>query len=252
MDPQTPTVLVVEDNVTNQVAIRALLERFGVRADFVASGPQAIAAVEAKRYDLILMDLMMPGMDGFAATRHIRRLEYGTGRHTPIIAVTAVDPQLCREASIVTGMNGLLSKPIDPGAIEEVLRKWTSEPGAARAADKRKAAWILESFLEVTGRLLEELNEAIRAEDLSTATRLAHEVKASSLVASAHAMTELARQLEQAIRDEKWGEVVDDYRELAAAFRRTTEELKTPMRALLEQRIGRFVPRRPLEDKPGQ
>src|SRR5258706_8516232 len=92
-------VLVVEDNATNQLAIGALLERFGVNADFVSDGAQAIVATEAKRYRLVLMDVLMPGMDGCDTTRHIRRLEYGTGRHTPIVAVTAVDASISKPES---------------------------------------------------------------------------------------------------------------------------------------------------------
>jgi CheY-like chemotaxis protein len=247
---QEATVLVVEDNATNQLAIRALLERCGVHADFVASGAQAIAAAEAKPYGLILMDLMMPGMDGFETARRIRRMEYGTGRQTPIVAVTAVDPQVCREASIAAGMNGLISKPIDPEALTELIARWKTGAGTARATDQREAARLLESFLDVTTRLLAELSEAIATGDLSTATYLAHEVKASSLVVSAGEMAELARVLEQTIREERWAKVVDDYRALVAAFKRTTEGLRTPVQAILEQRIGRYVKRVPAPAKP--
>ena len=229
-------VLVVEDNATNQLAIRALLERFGVQADCVANGVQAIAAIQAKRYGLVLMDLMMPGMDGFAATRQIRRLEYGTGRHTPIVAVTAVDPAISRSECIAAGMDGFVAKPIEPESLEEMLKKWLapSTTGALREAGARNAARVLESFLAVTAQLLEDLSAAIESKDLSAATHLAHEVKASSLMVSAGEVAQQARRLEQAIRDEKWGELVDDYRDLVAAFRRTTEALKNPFQVILE------------------
>src|SRR4026209_1345573 len=93
---QEAPLLVVEDNATNQLAIRALLDRFGIRADFVATGGQAVAAARQKSYLLVLMDLMLAGLGGVPATRKIRRAEYGTGHHTPIVAVTAVDPSLSR------------------------------------------------------------------------------------------------------------------------------------------------------------
>jgi CheY-like chemotaxis protein len=117
-------VLVVEDNASNRLALRALLDRFRVHADFVASAAQAIAIVQTRRYGLILMDLMLPGMDGYEASRQIRRLEFGTGRHTPIVAVTAVEPSVSRPACVAAGIDGFISKPIDPEALAEVLRRW--------------------------------------------------------------------------------------------------------------------------------
>ena len=150
-------VLVVEDNATNQLAIRALLDRFGVRADFVASGGQAISAARQKHYLLVLMDLMLPGMDGYAATREIRRAEYGIGRHTPIVAVTAVDPALSRSECIASGMDGFIAKPIDPAELEEVLAKWLP---ARPIRD-----------------LLDDLDSAIRAEDLPKAKHLVRKVE---------------------------------------------------------------------------
>jgi CheY-like chemotaxis protein len=93
-------------------------------ADFVATGAQAIAIVQTKRYGLILMDLMLPGMDGYDASRQIRRIEFGTGRHTPIVAVTAVEPSVSRPACIAAGIDGFISKPIEPDALAEVLQRW--------------------------------------------------------------------------------------------------------------------------------
>lgn len=236
------SILVVEDNATNRLAIRALLDRFGVAADFVSTGAESIAAVRKKSYPLVLMDLMMPGMDGYAATRQIRRLEYGTGRHTPIVAVTAVDPAVSRGECIAAGMDGFLSKPIDPDALAEILRKWDAVSAAERAAAASDVARVVESFLEVTAQLLEDLNEAIQSEDLSAATHLAHEIRASSLAVSASEMVQMARRLEEAIREERWREVIDDYRDLVDAFRRTTEELKAPMQEILQHRAN-AVPR---------
>ncbi len=235
-------VLVVEDNATNQLAIGALLDRFGVKADFVSNGAQAIVATVARRYRLVLMDVMMPGMDGYAATRHIRRLEYGTGRHTPIVAVTAVDTSISKPESIAAGMDGFIGKPIDPDDLSKVLRTWVARPLAA-AEDAGDAGRILDSFLEVTGALLERLSTAIEAEDLAAASHLAHEVKASSLVAHAEEMTERAKRLEQTIREEKWREIMDDYRDLVAAFRRTTEDLKR-VQETLRRKSGHAVERR--------
>jgi len=192
MPGQDSSVLVVEDNSTNQLAVGALLERFGVSADFAASGPKALDAMRAKRYRLVLMDLMMPGMDGYETTRQLRRSEYGSGRHTPIVAVTAVDPVLSRAACVAAGMDGFIAKPIDPEALADVLGHWVKRRAAESANGNGAAgmARILESFLDVTGRLLRDLNSAIEAEDLQAAGYLAHEVRASSLVVHAADMVQ--------------------------------------------------------------
>ena len=117
-------VLVIEDNASNRLALRALLDRFNVPADFAATAAQGIALVQAKRYGLILMDLMLPGMDGYEASRQVRRIEFGTGRHTPIVAVTAVDPSVSRPACVAAGIDGFIFKPIEPDALTDVLRRW--------------------------------------------------------------------------------------------------------------------------------
>jgi signal transduction histidine kinase/ligand-binding sensor domain-containing protein len=105
-------ILVAEDNPVNQVVAARLLERRGHRVTVVANGREAVAAVERERFDLVLMDVQMPEMDGFEATAKIRQAETGTGRHLLIFAMTARamkgDEEYCRMA----GMDGYLSKPI--------------------------------------------------------------------------------------------------------------------------------------------
>ena len=105
-------ILVAEDNPVNQVVAARLLERRGHRVTVAANGREAVAAVERERFDLVLMDVQMPEMDGFEATAEIRQAETGTGRHLPIFAMTARamkgDEERCRMA----GMDGYLPKPI--------------------------------------------------------------------------------------------------------------------------------------------
>jgi signal transduction histidine kinase/ligand-binding sensor domain-containing protein len=105
-------ILVAEDNPVNQIVAVRLLERRGHVVTVAANGREAVAAVERERFDLVLMDVQMPEMDGFEATAMIRQAETGTGRHLPIIAMTARamkgDDERCRLA----GMDGYLPKPI--------------------------------------------------------------------------------------------------------------------------------------------
>jgi CheY-like chemotaxis protein len=113
-----------EDNAVNQkVAIR-LLEKRGHVVDIAHNGLEALALLETSAYDLILMDVQMPGMDGLEATRAIRARETGLPRRTPIVAMTAHAIKGDEERCLAAGMDGYLSKPIQIGRLHEVLEPY--------------------------------------------------------------------------------------------------------------------------------
>jgi CheY-like chemotaxis protein len=130
-------VLVVEDNAVNQLLARKLLERFGFRSDVAADGKEAVEASGRIRYAAILMDCQMPEMDGFEATRAIRRRE-GDRQHTPIIAMTAHAMKGDRELALEAGMDDYVSKPVDADLLRRVLDRWISAgtPAAPRGPDR--------------------------------------------------------------------------------------------------------------------
>ena len=127
------TVLLVEDNEINQEIAKAILEDMGLTVDIANDGREGVAAFEAKKYDLIFMDIRMPVMDGIEATQEIREIErrsvtFGdTPPHTPIIAITANVMQADRDATSAVGMDGHISKPIVLeelcAILEKMLRK---------------------------------------------------------------------------------------------------------------------------------
>jgi PAS domain S-box-containing protein len=127
---QNASVLLVEDNDVNQLVARKILEQFGLNVDRAVNGRQAIAKVLNHRYDLILMDIRMPEMDGLEATRRIRRLSQLDNTQTrylkdvPIIAMTAHAFKSDRQRSLQAGMNDHLSKPIDPESLYRTLADW--------------------------------------------------------------------------------------------------------------------------------
>ena len=115
-------VLLAEDNPVNQRVALRLLQRLGYTADVVANGREAAAAVAHASYDAVLMDCMMPEMDGYAATAAIRRLE-GADRHTPIIALTANVTGGDRAECLAAGMDDYIAKPIDADTLGAVLAR---------------------------------------------------------------------------------------------------------------------------------
>jgi len=118
-------VLVVEDNLANQLVALGILEKLGLRVDAAENGVQALAALAETDCHLVLMDIHMPEMDGYEATRRIRDLRSGArNRDVPIIALTANSLAGDREKCLAAGMNDFLAKPIHPQDLAEMLEKW--------------------------------------------------------------------------------------------------------------------------------
>jgi signal transduction histidine kinase/CheY-like chemotaxis protein len=124
---QWTRVLVVEDNAANsKVAVR-MLERLGYRAEAAGNGAEAVTMLEHMQFDAVLMDCQMPEMDGYEATRLIRRNERA-GRHVPIIAMTAAALSGDRERCLAAGMDDYISKPVKLHVVAAVLERWLAAP----------------------------------------------------------------------------------------------------------------------------
>ena len=119
-------VLVAEDNMVNQKVARRMLEQMGCRVEVVADGFQALEAVRQSPFQMVFMDCQMPGMDGFDATRAIRRFEQEQpdSRRIPIIALTANAMAGDREKCIEAGMDDYVAKPVQRGVLQKALEKW--------------------------------------------------------------------------------------------------------------------------------
>ncbi|MBT8211802.1 MAG: response regulator, partial [Acidimicrobiia bacterium] len=126
-------VLVVDDSAVNQRITFLMLDRLGCRVDTAANGLEAIEAVRAVPYDIVLMDVQMPTMDGLEATRQIRSAER-SGEHIPIVAMTAFAMRGDRERCLEAGMDDYLAKPVSPEDLEVKMTKWAPKPDKSSAA----------------------------------------------------------------------------------------------------------------------
>ena len=199
-------VLIAEDNAVNQKVAARILENFGHNVRIAANGQLALDALRDETFDVVLMDIQMPVMDGFQATSIIRNLERQTRRHLPIVAMTAHAMTGDRERCLAAGMDDYVTKPINSAevaaAMSRVLKKagTTIEMGhpldvAKLSVDAENISFDLESTLEnldgnieflkeiielflcsIPG-LLHSLDSAIRAKDTHAAAKAAHEIK---------------------------------------------------------------------------
>jgi CheY-like chemotaxis protein/HPt (histidine-containing phosphotransfer) domain-containing protein len=229
VDPSS-RILVVEDNMTNQRVALGLLQKLGLKADAVANGVEALNAVATIPYDLVLMDVQMPEMDGLEATRRIRSVQStALNPVLPIIAMTAHALQRDRERCLTAGMNDYVSKPIEPIALAEALERWLpdsstikkisaapkSEPIATQAeegsplvfdkvalmqrlmGDEEMAHLIITCFLEDIPTQLKTLNQYIETNDLKGAVRQAHTIKGASANVGGEALRAAAYEIEK-------------------------------------------------------
>ena len=207
-----PRLLVAEDHPVNQRLVLLQLAKLGYQADLVNDGVAAVAAVRRRDYDVVLMDLQMPELDGLAATRQIRARLGGRGPR--IIALTANALPGDREACLAAGMDDYLSKPLDTAELARALSRC---PGPAPKADQAPTeldptaiadlrelvgddpgalSGIVEEFLSETPALLDALRTAVAGGDAGRAHRVVHTLKSLGATFGAHAMAELCQRAE--------------------------------------------------------
>jgi two-component system, sensor histidine kinase and response regulator len=212
------SVLLAEDNAINrELAVRLLTKR-GHTVTVVENGKQAVAAVEAKSFDVVLMDVQMPEMDGFEATAAIRASEHASGKRTPIIAMTAHAMKGDRERCLASGMDAYISKPIHFDELLDVTES-LSDPGTP-ADSPANAGWELETALARVGgdqvlladlarifcdqcpRLLAVVQGAFDQRNLPDLKRAAHSFRSAISTFAAQEASDAAAKLEGLSRPE--------------------------------------------------
>jgi PAS domain S-box-containing protein len=251
-------ILVAEDNIINQQVTLGLLKKLGLRADAVANGAETLKALASLPYDLVLMDVQMPVLDGIEATRQIRTLQFPIRNpQLPIVAMTAYAMRGDRERCLAAGMNDYIAKPVSLHALADTLSKWLPHLAAVAAGvlaapapavpapplarvfdratflarlldDESLARTILACFLTDLPRQIEALRSAAHAGDAAATASHAHSIKGAAANVSAEALRGVAAAIETAARRGDLTAAPGRISELEAQFERLRETL-TPL-----------------------
>jgi CheY-like chemotaxis protein len=206
-------ILVAEDTPVNQKFILRLLERWGHTAVLVDDGSRAVAEVSRSEFDVVLMDVQMPEMDGLTAAAAIRRQEANSGRHTPIVAMTAHAIKGDRERCLSAGMDEYIAKPIDAKMLKQIIERLTVRPRSPEIADSPGEGlssellkafendWsffgeVAEVFLSDYPRQLHLLRASAQSGDAAAFRRAAHSLKGMLQNFQAEGAAQMALQLE--------------------------------------------------------
>jgi PAS domain S-box-containing protein len=226
LDCRGARILLAEDNAINRTVGLGILSTLGMHVDAVADGAEAVEALKRDAYDLVLMDVQMPEMDGLAATRRIRDPSSDVPQHEiPVIALTAHAMRGDREKCLDAGMNDYVAKPINPDALAKVLAEWLPKGAAGRhtgdagegepsagedavfdkaslvrrlSGDRELTAAVIESFLQDMPRQVSALADSLDRGDIPDARRRAHGLKGAAANIAGDALSSAAREVELA------------------------------------------------------
>jgi two-component system, sensor histidine kinase and response regulator len=255
--PRALHVLLAEDSLVNQKLAIGLLERRGHQVTVVNNGREAVAAASSQTFDLILMDVQMPEMDGLEATIGIRELEREKGRHVPIVAMTAHAMKGDRERCLEAGMDGYVAKPIHAKELFDTIYGLTGGSNTARgdspspSADESLPAdgivvWsavlqasdgnrellleLTQIFLSECPKLLDEGRQAIHCRDAETLRRAAHTLKGSLRHFHATRVAENAERLECMGKSGDFSRAAEAWEELERELHEFTGALQALLR----------------------
>ncbi|MFH0881307.1 MAG: response regulator, partial [Lentisphaerota bacterium] len=237
-------ILLAEDNAVNQKVALRLLERMGYRADVAGNGLEAIEALERQPYDVVLMDVQMPEMDGLEASRRIQH-DWPPGARPRIIAMTANAMQGDREKCLAAGMDDYLTKPIRTEALVEALSQTQakslptdSQPESGPAIDPKKfesfrqtmgadfIIEVIEVFNEDAPKLLHDMQHALTTHDADLFRRAAHSLKSNSAAFGAMTLSEMAKELEMMGKAGRLAEVAEKVARAETEYERVKEALQ--------------------------
>ena len=246
------SVLVVEDNEINAIVVEGFLDHMGHEVTVVTTGEEAVATVRKQPFDVVLMDISLPGIDGVEATRRIRNLDPSAESELPIVAMSAHVFQNEIAHVLDAGMDAFVGKPVSPERLAEALaqvvlrrKRGVVVPVEHAPEDGRhsvlnpgvldddymilgpdKTGRMVDAFFDGSSRKVEQLAHAVEGEDWSTVAYIAHNLKGSAASLGLSALENHAQRLEVCARKEAGSEIARDFDTFIALFERSTVALR--------------------------
>ncbi len=234
-------ILLAEDDVIGQIVTARVLEQAGYGVDVVNDGREALDALKKDNYDLVVMDCLMPGMDGFAATKAIRGSDsHMLDENIPVIALSALAQSGDRENCIRSGMNEFVKKPVDAdvlvAAIERCLDRKNSSaelsatetadnPASQRMLDLEFMDSVIDKFLRGIPEVMAGLQQALASGDLIELGSISHKLRGAADLLEATSLSRHAKELERAGRggelelaDQLTPRLIEELKKLTAAL----------------------------------
>ena len=193
-------ILLVEDNKMNQLVMTRMLREAEIEVDLANNGKSAVELYSSRKFDMILMDIQMPEMDGIQATKHIREIEKLRGQHTPIIALTAYALQGDREKFIDGGMDDYISKPIKQEELFDTIYKHIKVEKALDENLNKVSKNMLHLLMVDVSRCIDKLEQSIQAGSFSESEQIAGFLKTAAEKAEAAEIRSRAFKLQLAAR----------------------------------------------------
>jgi CheY-like chemotaxis protein len=274
LDPAMSTrlpvsILLCDDNTLNQKVGARLLQQMGYKPEVATSGEQALSFLEKTRFDLVFMDLMMPGMCGLEATRIIREREKEPAKYPNlnppviIVAMTASAMQGDREKCLAAGMDDYLSKPVRLEDLRRIMEKWGSKLSMLRqleapveapevlpvesypapdppvdlsklsefcSPDSEEFKELVDLYLQQSAGQITELESAVQAASADEIRRIAHSCAGASATCGVGPMVALLRQMEVQAAEHKLGNIASLCRDVVAEFKRVKQFFESQLR----------------------
>jgi len=238
-------ILIAEDNVVNQKVVLRMLTELGFDVEAVCNGKDAVEKIKNNNFNAVLMDVQMPEMDGFAATKMIRNLE-DSRKNIPVIAITAHALKGDKEKCLEAGMNDYITKPINAKQLSKVLDSWVNLPVGLKAKKQvevkpQDGVFDLQRFTEMSlgdvsfqrellmdyfedlDQRLNKLDELFEKKELENVKKEVHTIKGSSFSLGAVRIGEEALGIELSAKNNDWESVSQRLQTLKTAFGQTKE-----------------------------
>jgi signal transduction histidine kinase/DNA-binding response OmpR family regulator len=248
-NPRGLKILLAEDNAVNRMVATHMLQKMGHRITIAVNGYEALEKWKSHPFDVILMDIQMPEMDGFTATKKIRESEHGTATHVPIVAMTAHAMKGDRERCLAAGMDGYVPKPVNRAALEQAITavapagsSWTSaylpeitwdmdRTLSGLGGDEKLLSEVLSIFVNGIPRHLAGLQQAIAQGDAKTVEEIAHTLRGELGYLEIAEISRQARELEEMGRNQDLRDASSLYEVLSSGIEQVVTSIGQTMGA---------------------